>query len=172
MISPMSLHHYMTIIMGYNTQGISIPTLRCWHPLHMLNIVPSKCDPPCKILLCWDFISSSSSLWLFFIGLSHHAWGSPLSPRLNMGVICSIPQNDLAATMLQSDCASPVLAVLRTWAGDAVSSSPSFSLSFSSFHSSFAPVTKAIGSDKPNKVWCTHLKGDLEHIEWCNNTFN
>jgi hypothetical protein len=71
----------------------------------------------------------------FSIGLSHYAWGLPLPPRLNTGVICSIPQNDSAATILQSDCASLALAVLRTSAGDAVSAFSFFSFPFVVFFS-------------------------------------
>jgi hypothetical protein len=105
MISPVSLH-YMAVAMGHNTRGINTPTLRHRHPLHMLDIVPSKCVQMRKRLPYWNSIIIHIVMTLMLSARSLIRGSSICSTGSTRVVVCSIPQNDSAAITQQSDSAS------------------------------------------------------------------
>ena len=109
MISPVSLH-YMTVVMGYNTRGVNTPHTEASAPVTIHDIVPSKCVQTHKKLPYWNSILSLYVMTLI-LSAQGHIRGFHYNCRgfryIATGstrfVVCSMPQNDSAATIQQSD---------------------------------------------------------------------
>jgi hypothetical protein len=143
MISPVSLH-YMTVIMGHNIRGVNTPTLRHRHPLHMLDIVPSKCVQTCKKLPYWNSVVSLYVM-TFILLAQNHIRGLLQLPLVQHG-LSSAPFHRM--TQLQP-FSSPIMLGYLFYT--------MLPLFFLFMHSAFfvsllCSCGKAMGSDKPTKV--------------------